>query len=256
MSRATTRIGSVVLGTGRPKLCVPLVGATFEALHAAAGDLSGWPADLVELRIDFFERLDDLDAVREAIDIVARRTHLPILFTVRTRAEGGSRDIPIDAYESLIDAAVATGAIAAVDVEQSAAAPVRDRIIAAVQASGLPVVLSSHDFVGTPSRDALLDRLAQQQALGADVLKVAVTPTSAQDVLTLLDASETFVRTLATRPVVAMSMGGLGLVSRLAGEVFGSAMTFGSAGAKSAPGQISADALADVLDLVHGELGG
>ena len=45
-------------------------------------------------------------------------------------------------------------------------------------------------------------------------------------------------------------MGKLGVASRLCGEVFGSAMTFASAGDSSAPGQISIDVVNAVLDSI------
>ena len=52
-------------------------------------------------------------------------------------------------------------------------------------------------------------------------------------------------------PVITMSMGVLGGVSRLCGEAFGSAMTFANPGQASAPGQISLDVVNDVLDALH-----
>lgn len=55
----------------------------------------------------------------------------------------------------------------------------------------------------------------------------------------------------ADRPLLTMSMGGTGTVSRLAGEIFGSCATFGTIGESSAPGQIPADELAQVLDVIH-----
>jgi 3-dehydroquinate dehydratase-1 len=113
------------------------------------------------------------------------------------------------------------------------------------------VVMSSHDFEKTPSRDEIVARLSAQQKLGADVVKIAVMPTSHRDVITLMDATELFVATDATRPVITMSMGGLGVVSRLAGETSGSCLSFGSAGASSAPGQIDAVTLMSILTLVH-----
>lgn len=51
-------------------------------------------------------------------------------------------------------------------------------------------------------------------------------------------------------PVITISMGKLGVASRLCGEVFGSAMTFASAGDSSAPGQISFDVMNLVLDSI------
>ena len=80
-------------------------------------------------------------------------------------------------------------------------------------------------------------------------------PQSPDDVLTLLGATQEMVRRWADRPVITMSMAPLGTVSRLCGEVFGSAMTFGTAGQASAPGQIPAEELRQVLDILHRALG-
>ena len=79
-------------------------------------------------------------------------------------------------------------------------------------------------------------------------------PQSEKDVLTLLAATEEMVSNYARQPVVTMAMSGLGVVSRLAGEVFGSTITFGSAKKVSAPGQIPAKELKKVLELLHNSL--
>jgi 3-dehydroquinate dehydratase-1 len=70
-------------------------------------------------------------------------------------------------------------------------------------------------------------------------------------VVTLLDATECFTSQHAERPVITMAMGGLGVVSRIAGEAFGSCLSFGSVGEGSAPGQVSAGELGRILDVVH-----
>jgi len=45
-------------------------------------------------------------------------------------------------------------------------------------------------------------------------------------------------------------MAGTGLISRLCGEVFGSALTFGAVGKASAPGQMNASDLREILTLI------
>lgn len=110
--------------------------------------------------------------------------------------------------------------------------------------------MSSHDFEKTPDLDTLASRLGRMREIGADIVKIAVMPQSRADVLTLLAATEQFSRT-ADCPVVTMSMGGLGAVSRICGETFGSALTFGSAGTASAPGQIEVSELHRCLLLLH-----
>ena len=58
----------------------------------------------------------------------------------------------------------------------------------------------------------------------------------------------------ADRPIITMSMAGTGLISRLCGEVFGSALTFGAVGKASAPGQMNAEDLNKILTLIHKSL--
>ena len=75
------------------------------------------------------------------------------------------------------------------------------------------------------------------QEYGADIPKIAVMPQSVDDLIVLLDATNTMKTKYADRPFITMSMSGTGLVSRLAGAVFGSACTFGAGIEASAPGK-------------------
>ena len=79
--------------------------------------------------------------------------------------------------------------------------------------------------------------VSRAQEMGADVAKIAVMPQSREDVMTLMEATMEADHSLDI-PVVTMSMGRLGVLSRLAGTLTGSAMTFASVGEASAPGQI------------------
>jgi 3-dehydroquinate dehydratase-1 len=250
--RPTLILGRLVLGEGRPKVCVPLVAPTVNELIVAAAALPLGAYDLVELRIDFFDAVDDAGSVTDALVAVraAVPRDIPILFTFRSAREGGEREISSDDYEALIALAVVCG-VEAVDVEMFTEREHLDRIVRNAHAAGVRVVMSSHDFDTTPSSDEIVARLTAQQNLGADVLKIAVMPGSPRDVITLMDATERFVATTATRPVITMSMGGLGVISRLAGETYGSCLSFGSAGTASAPGQIDAFELMAILEAVH-----
>jgi 3-dehydroquinate dehydratase-1 len=252
-SPATVRIGPVELGSGRPKVCVPLTGATLRQLEAEAAAVTTAAADLVELRLDRFADVRSVAAVEDAIDLVrtALDPSLPVLLTVRSAAEGGGADLAPDACGRLLLLAVASAGVAAVDVEAALPSEVVGAVLDGAHGAGKPVVTSFHDLTGTPSLDEIVDRLLRQQSLGADVVKLATTPTTPADVLTLLAATRAYADRPTARPAVTMAMGPLGVLSRLAGETFGSAVTFGTVGAPSAPGQIDAVALRAVLDLVH-----
>lgn len=70
--------------------------------------------------------------------------------------------------------------------------------------------------------------------LGADVAKVAVMPRNLDDVLTLFSATLEAGKILRI-PLISMSMGPLGAVTRLFGWTFGSALTFAVGASSSAP---------------------
>lgn len=93
------------------------------------------------------------------------------------------------------------------------------------------------------------------QRLDADILKIAVMPRCRADVFVLLTATEEMYTNYADRPVVTMSMGSDGVVSRLCGELSGSAITFGAAGKASAPGQMRVETLAQILREIHDSMG-
>lgn len=241
------------LGPGRPALCVPLVGRTLDDLATRASRLPDGVADVVEVRLDHLTAADDPGRVVAALAAVrdALPDDVPVLATFRTEAEGGERHLDADAYRDLLLHVVGSTTADAVDVEQFSRPDVVDDVVEAAHAAGLTVVTSSHDFDGTPSHDEIVSRLLAQQELGADVVKVAVTPRSPADVLTLLAATTTYRTGAGLVPAVTMAMGPLGVVSRLSGETFGSCLTFGSVGTASAPGQVDAIALRRVLELVH-----
>ena len=113
------------------------------------------------------------------------------------------------------------------------------------------VVGSNHDFQATPSREEIIRRLVFMQELGVDIPKIAVMPQNKQDVLVLLSATEEMVREHDATPVVTMSMGPKGVISRIAGKVFGSAITFGTVGKASAPGQLEVSDLRMAMKILR-----
>lgn len=243
----TVQVGEVTLGEGMPKICVPVTGVTRAESVQGARAAREAQADICEWRADFFEELGDETAVAQTIALMkAELGEIPLLFTIRTSAEGGQAAIEPTDYVRMNRCAAQNGA-ALVDVEIFMLNALE--VIEQVHAQGIPVIASSHDFTKTPESAKLLARVERMRICGADVAKIAVTPQSAQDVLRLLEVTHEAARDGVT---VTMAMGRLGVISRLAGETFGSAMTFGSAGRASAPGQIDAKTLRAALVAMHG----
>lgn len=238
-------VRNIKIGEGIPKICVPIVGVTKEEIIKEAKTFDAIPVDVVEWRVDWFEHVFETDKVKEVLaELREALKEIPILFTFRTSKEGGERAIEPEAYKKLNIAAAESGCVDLVDVEAFTGDEVVKEIIEAVHQHGVKVVASNHDFDKTPAKDDIVGRLCKMQELGADIPKIAVMPKSKEDVLTLLAATEEMNRKHADRPIITMSMAGTGVISRLCGEVFGSALTFGAAKKASAPGQMGVEDLA------------
>ena len=249
------KVRNTVIGEGMPKICVPIVGVTKEAILEEARAITKLPADVVEWRIDWFENVFDFAALEDVMkDLRAVLGDLPLLMTFRTSKEGGEKAIEPDVYADINIRAAQTGYVDMVDVEVFTGDEIVKKIIDGAHASGVKVVASNHDFFKTPDKDDIVGRLRKMQDLGADIPKIAVMPRNKKDVLTLLAATEEMANEYADRPIITMSMAGTGVISRLAGEVFGSALTFGAAAKASAPGQMGVEDLKTVLTLLHGAL--
>lgn len=253
MKKEVVVIGNLKIGEGTPKICVPLIGTSAEELLEEVRELDLEHADLVEWRADYFEDLDRKDAVilaAKQLRSVLDQAGKPMIFTVRRKAEGGMADISLSWYMELNKAVMLSGAVEMIDIEYSVGDELASELLWVAKKYNVITILSSHDFEKTPRRILMMERLHNMQILGGDILKLAVTPLEPNDVLTLMQVSNEMSRYYARGPIVTMSMGELGLISRLAGEVFGSAITFASGRQASAPGQIPAGKLAGCLDVM------
>ena len=222
----TLKIRDLVVGEGAPKIIVPIVGKTMQQILDKADELKYYTYDVVEWRVDFYEHALDTGKVLEVAG--ALRTALgetPILFTFRTAREGGEQSISPENYTALNKAVAESGYVDLIDVEIFAGEELVRENIANIHAAGVAVVGSNHEFEKTPDKADLLYRL--------------------------LDATQEMYTKYADRPIITMSMGPAGVISRLSGEAFGSAMTFGAVGQVSAPGQIPVERLRNALQILH-----
>lgn len=248
----TVKIRNLEIGTGAPKIIVPIVGVTKEEILAEAKTFDTLPIHVVEWRVDWFEHVFEFDKVEDVLkELRTVLGNIPLLLTFRTKKEGGEKAIDTKDYKELNLRAAKTGYVDFIDVEIFTGDDVVREIIDGAHAAGVRVIASNHDFFKTPAKSDIIYRLRKMQDMGADIPKIAVMPQSKRDVLTLLCATEEMVTDYADRPIITMSMAGTGVISRLCGEVFGSSMTFGAAKKASAPGQMGVNDLNTVLDLLH-----
>lgn len=250
MSCVTIR--GCTIGEGRPKVILPIVERTEAAILEKAAAFSTLHADCVEWRVDWFESVRDASALARCLQKlrVLLKEKL-LLVTFRTKEEGGELPLSHTEYLDLIHLILDTDCADLIDIEFFTAGADLPALIDDAHTAGVAVVCSSHDFHKTPPKGELVSRMMQMQQAGADLPKLAVMPQSRSDVLELLAATAEMADQHPETPIITMSMGALGAVSRLAGEAFGSAMTFANPGQASAPGQVPLDIVNEVLDALH-----
>lgn len=239
------------IGTGKPKICVPLVAPTPEKLkdEGSKAVLSG--ADLAEWRVDFFSDLS-AETVLKSLRLLRKTIKdLPLLFTFRSKKEGGQADLSCEQYRALLTKASESGDVDLIDIELFCGDDIVSDLINMAHRNQVKTIVSNHDFEKTPPKEELLFRLNKMQSLGADLPKIAVMPQETKDVLSLLSATEEMHRCFADRPIITMSMSSLGTVSRISGATFGSAVTFASLDQASAPGQIAVKELRNILNILN-----
>ena len=250
MKEKRIMVRQTVLGDGTPKICVPLMAANRKELDTELMQILAGPCDLIEWRADAYRETQQEHWITETLEMLrARIGERPLLFTFRTKEEGGERSVSAAEYRSMNLEAARSGCADLIDLEWNRGSDYIAEIITLIHETRAKVIASFHDFRRTPDKERLLDIIYGMQEIGADLTKAAVMPRSENDVLTLLDLSITLKET-ADRPYITMSMSRTGAVSRLCGALTGSAITFAAAGKASAPGQMDAEFVKQVLEVL------
>lgn len=234
------------------KTIVPITAKTKEQALAQAQVIANTAdADLAEFRIDLLSFASDTKQVialgHELKKILGNK---PLIATIRTKNEGGQLEISDADYGKTYQAYLKNPFMDWLDVEMFRDQKVVSEIVQKAHQKKVLVVMSNHDFQKTPSQDEIEKRLLKQDQMGADVLKIAVMPKSKQDVFTLMNATLK-VSQQTTKPLLTMSMGQLGTISRVATANMGGSYSFGMIGQASAPGQIDVTKLKQIIQTVQ-----
>ncbi|SUH09500.1 3-dehydroquinate dehydratase [Salmonella enterica subsp. enterica] len=229
----TVTVRDLVVGEGAPKIIVSLMGKTITDVKSEALAYREADFDILEWRVDHFANVTTAESVLEAAGAIREIiTDKPLLFTFRSAKEGGEQALTTGQYIALNRAAVDSGLVDMIDLELFTGDDEVKATVDYAHQHNVAVIMSNHDFHKTPAAEEIVQRLRKMQELGADIPKIAVMPQTKADVLdltyrhcrnagALCGSSDYYHVDVENR-----------VISRLAGEVFGSAATFG-AGEKS-----------------------
>ncbi len=247
---AVCHIKGLHIGEGKPKICLPIIGKNDDEIFKQVQSFENLRYDLVELRIDYYKDIDRSEKVIALLKQLREKLSCPILFTYRSLREGGCVQLTDQTYIQLIKTVCETQFIDLVDIELMSGNQVIFQLLDIAHQNQIKVIMSNHDFEKTPTLLEMKERLEKMEILGSDILKIAVMPNSKKDVLNLLHLTMEMSEKLS-KPLITMSMGQMGVISRICGELVGSAMTFASAGQASAPGQIAVEDMSLLLEAIH-----
>ncbi|CAK1224491.1 3-dehydroquinate dehydratase (AroD) [Fructobacillus tropaeoli] len=232
-------------------IALPIVAANLDELKEQLPAIKESQPDLVEWRIDHLDHTPELKDLKEIrVALTTGLGDLPIIATFRTQGEGGAMPLEEAAYGDLL-AKLAQSGFDLIDVEVDHDQKMVEKAIQAIHDQNLQVIASYHNFQSTPTNAFLQNQFEKMANLKADMAKIAVMPTTKADVLRLLTASQTAQESLAI-PIVTMAMGDLGKISRIAGQLSGSAITFASLdeASGSAPGQLTIAQIRQIFQLL------
>lgn len=264
MLEKSLKVKDFTFGDGTPRICVPITGRTGEEIFAMAIALRGvidrldaaYP-DRPDLRIAVIEwRADYYLNINQPQNVFNILRHLRstfkdriVLFTFRSEEQGGV--IRNDRFhmqmEEIMRNVVSSGLVDMVDVEAAAGNYNIARATTRLHEGGVKVVLSYHDFLGTPHDVDIEEKLRQMDILGGDILKMAFMPKNQFDTRRIMELNQRMVIE-RSKPVALISMGVNGMASRVRGKQTGCALTFAAVGGQeSAPGQLEVSELIEMM---------
>ncbi|MGB3222133.1 MAG: type I 3-dehydroquinate dehydratase [Desulforhopalus sp.] len=251
-SKLPVTVRGVVIGGAMPLICLPLVEGEKEKILLEADRLVALQPDLLEWRVDACELVENIEECLILLQEIRKKIgEIPLIFTCRIDLEGGLKKLSQGKRLELFTAAISSGNVDLVDIELCNEENFVTVIQECAKENNVKIILSFHNFKETPSEPFIYSKLTEAQTAGADIVKLAAMPETYGDVLTLLSATNKARNERVSVPIITMSMGQLGAVSRLAGGLFGSDITFAIGLQASAPGQIPIKELKTGMALLY-----
>lgn len=235
----------------KPKIAVSLIVRSIDEMikEVKSYDLTSF--DIIEWRGDYFDEILNFDEVHKFLAKLNKiLNNKPIIFTFRTKNEGGVRCIGENEYIKLNKFILNTKLVDAVDIEYFMGESILNELILESRKNSVKVIISNHDFCKTPANEIIIDRLNKMKKYNPDILKVAFMPENKIDVLELMKVGLLF-NEINDTILIMISMGNDGMISRFLGEIFNSQITFASINSVSAPGQVNVSEINTLLNTIN-----
>lgn len=229
----------------KPKICIPVAAGGFGQIRKQSGLIAARAPDFIEFRADYLINPRVFNILR-AIDIIKEDNKTtPVIFTLRSKKEGGFCALAKNKRVKIINGVLDAGSCAVCDIEASLGSDVL-KLAERAKENGVSTIISYHNFKTCPSEKAIVKIWKKALAARPDYIKIAVT---AKNYACLNILSGALRKTARGAPgLILIAMGSAGVITRVAG----SAITFAPVSGKTAPGQLPYDKLKSMLTRIYG----
>jgi len=240
------------IGEGPSKAIISVMGADLQECLDVIEEGKASGVQMFEWRGDFNDsRHDPAAMVEQGKAISAALPEHPLLFTFRSKSQGGQDSLSAAEYVALNKALIEAEILDIVDIETWIGDDYMVELIELAHEHGVYAMPSYHNFRGTPSVEWMVSLMEHMWDLGADIAKCATMAKNFGDALRLMQATYEVRELYANGPLLTMAMGREGSISRLAGEYYGNDITFCALRASSAPGQVQVAQARRIMDELH-----
>jgi len=209
----------------RPRICVSVKADSVSRVSRAIMVSERLGASLVELRLDHADG-KQYDAVLKTVE----SSRVGCVATIRPSWDGGAyrggEGERLRLFEKALEAPFTY-----VDVEQKSR--ILDGVSRLASKRGVGLILSRHEWAGTPDVKNLSRMLSAMMRRRADIYKIVTMVRSPVDEANLLF----FLRNTGRGRVVCLGMGDEGFATRILAPLLGGFMTYASYDESLAPGQ-------------------
>ena len=219
-------------------LCMPIISETELTLQKEV-EKNANQYDFLEWRRDYFcpgailtydEEITVLKKIKKAW------SNQGIIYTFRSHLEGGAFETRDSVRLEAIRAAASL--VEYVDIELNSDPDFLKCVKETLKNTGCGLILSHHNFIKTPEGNKIREIFDAMENQGADILKLAVSPSSNRDVRQLMGAS-LMKNESSEKPIIAIAMGSLGVITRIAPDLCGGSLTYVAGSGTTAPGQLT-----------------
>ena len=256
-------VGNLEFDYGRPKVAVSLNGTTHEEIINQCKE-SMDSCDLFEWRVDYYlEKVEDIERklasdevhaeiIRILDDIDYVTNGKPVLFTVRSKSQGGRGTLSKAQVYDLNSLAAQSQLVKMVDVELFDDNNKLNKLemtnhVDEIHSFGCKVVISFHDFKSMPRNEEIVNIVEVMRNFGADISKVAAFAHNKKDAVNMIKCSNALTQG-DKGPVILIAMGKNGLITRVIGGQYGSVITFATLDEMTANGQMYVKTVNRLLD--------